>query len=125
MSEYITNTAAETIYGLKLQPAQTIILRCYSTGGSTDVRINACRADCREESPTAETAETATLQGQDLIDGGYIQARLIAGTWQNICKFANALELGSIAAAGYTEFEIKTTAPSGVTAFALAVRAAI
>lgn len=125
MSEYITNSAGATITGLTVIAGTAQKLRCYSTTGSSDVRINACRTDCREESPTAEDAETATLQGQDLIDGGQIEGRLIAGSFANICKFTNALQLGTIAAGGYTEFEIKTTLTSGVVAFGLCVRAAI
>jgi hypothetical protein len=125
MNEYITNSAGTTITGLTVIAGTAQRLRCYSTAGSSDVRINACRTDCREESPTAEDAETATLQGQDLIDGGQIEGRLIAGSFANICKFTNALQLGTIAAGGYTEFEIKTTLTSGVVAFGLCVRAAI
>lgn len=125
MSEYITNSAGVTLYGLTVAAGQTLRLRCHSTDGSADVRVNACRTDCREESPAAEDAETATLQGQDLLDDGQIEGRLIAGSFTSICKFTNALELGSIAAGGYTEFEIKTTLSSGVVAFGLCVRAAI
>ena len=124
-TEYITNSAGTTITGLTVVAGEAVRLRCYSTDGSTDVRINACRIDCREESPASETAAVATQQGQDVIDDGEIEGRLVAGAWQNICKFSNALQLGSIAAAGYTEFEVKANTSDGIVAFGLCVRALI
>jgi hypothetical protein len=125
MSEYITNSAGTTITGLTVIAGTAQRLRCYSTAGSSDVRINACRVDCREEGPTTETAATALAQGQDAIDAGQIEGRLLADGFANICKFTNALQLGSIAAGGYTEFEIKANTPDGIYAFGLCVRAAI
>lgn len=124
-TEYITNSAGTTITGLTVIAGTAQRLRCYSTTGSSDVRINACRVDCREEGPAGESAATATAQGQDSIDDGLIEGRLVGDAWQNICKFTNALELGSIAAGGYTEFEVKANTPDGIYAFGLCVRAAI
>lgn len=124
-NEYLTTTAGATVLGLTIAAGETLLLRCYSTAGSSDVRINACRVDCREDAPSGEDADTSVLQGQALIDADQIEARIGAGVWAGITGFANALELGNIAALGYTEFEIRTTIPSGISAFALAVRALI
>jgi hypothetical protein len=124
-AEYITNSAGTTITGLTVVAGTAQRLRCYSTDGSSDVRINACRIDCREESPTGEAAATATAQGQNIIDDGLIEGRLVGGEWQNICKFTNALQLGSIAAGGYTEFEVRANTADGIIAFGLCVRAQI
>lgn len=123
MSEYITTEAVEPVSGIIIKPGEVLKLRCYSTAGSIDVRINATRADLMEVAPIGEAADVGATYGQEIIDDGLIEGRLIAGTFANMCKFTNALQLGSIAAAGYTEFEIKTTLSAGIAAFGLCVRA--
>lgn len=123
MTEYITNINDEKIKGIILKPGEVLRLRCYSTEGTADARINAVRSDLREIAPAGEEADTSEAYGQELIDNGLVEGRLVGGIFANICKFANALELGSVAALGYTEFEIKTKITSGVASFGLCVRA--
>ena len=121
--EYITNEEDTELYGFKIKSGDVLTLRCYSTEGATNLFINACRADFGEQERPGETSDISTQMGQELIDAGAIYGRLVGGSWQNICGFDNALELGAVSAEGYVAFEIKIDYSVGICGFGLAARA--
>lgn len=127
MNEYITDKNGNHIYAITLYPREVpITLRCYSTSGSTDIRLCIVRADLREEAPASEDTDISVINGQAMIDAGEIEGRLTGTeTWYNVCKWANALQLGAITAGNYVEFDLKTTVDAGIISFGIAVRALI
>lgn len=107
MSEYVTTTSDEAIFGLKLISGETAELRLHSEDGTTETLLHATRADFGETSPTGETTEAEKMQGQEIFDAGQIYAKVGAGAWQNICGYANKIDLGAISAAGSVDFSLK------------------
>ena len=121
--ETLKTTENISLAGIKTKAGEPLNLRCYSDEGATTLLINACRADFAEIPKNNEDPEITAEMGQGLLTGGMIEGRLPAGTWQNICTFDNALNIGPVAPGGYAEFEIRTTLPLGIVAFGLAIRA--
>jgi hypothetical protein len=123
MTEFIRDTSGALINGFSLKSGETLTIRVYSATGATSCFINACRSDFMESSPTGETAATALLHGQGLIDADAIEARIPPAAFASICGFAKALDLGAIAANNYVTVELRTTIGAGVASFGLAIRA--
>lgn len=113
----ITDSAGVQIVGLQLSNLEEKALRCYVEANASEVKINATRADFCEQKRTGETAAISTSNGQDILDDGYFEGRLIGGTWQNISNFTNALSLGAIAKDAYVAFEIRLNIPTNLVSY--------
>jgi len=125
MSEYVTTTSDEAIFGLKLISGETAELRLHSDDGTIETLLHATRADFGETNPSGESDDAAKMQGQGIFDAGLIYAKIGAGEWQNICGYANSIDLGAISAAGSVDFSLKveTTGQFDVCGFGLKILA--
>lgn len=107
-----TSTGAQ-INGIKLNAGEELALRLYVSSTTANTLISATRADFLENKRTGEDDSTARANGQELIDEGMVEAKTGAGAWQNICGFANALDLGAVDSASYATFSLRVTVPAG------------
>lgn len=113
----ITDSTGAAIVALQLSNLEERALRCYVDADASEVKINATRSDFCEQKRTGETDAMSASNGQDVLDDGYFEGRLIGGTWQNISTFTNALSLGAIAEDAYVAFEIRLNIPTNLVSY--------
>jgi len=94
-----------------------------------ECRLCVVRADLMPlNSMQGEAIELKLAAGEQIITDGWLQARLIGGTWQAVDDWQNALALGELAPAANIAFEVKLAIPDvmqlqGKTSFALMIAA--
>lgn len=115
-----TTTTNTPLNGLKLKSGEAVTIRIHAdTTGAVDLSVSARRADFAKIAMPGETEAVSRDMGQDILDAGAVQARLIGGEWLDI--WSAELHLGSIYAGTFRDFQVKAALDIGVAGLGLGI----
>jgi hypothetical protein len=100
------------ISGLGLSIGEVVRLKIAVDDVSTNVYIRCLRADFNADALTGEDISVTNGNGQELLDDGLVQGRLVGGSWVDL--YSSRLSLGGILPVDVKEFEIRINTSSSI-----------